>query len=164
MITSESSSEPQRAARASTILLVRDHPSFEVLMVKRHEKMAFAAGALVFPGGKIDPQDDDPKWTDHTAGWNDIPPDHRALRIGALRELFEETGILFAVRQDGTSWNASIDVTRARAALCAGETTFLSMVREAAATLDLAGMVLFAHWITPESMPKRFDTFFFVAG
>jgi hypothetical protein len=50
MITSESSSEPQRAARASTILLVRDHPAFEVLMVKRHEKMAFAAGALVFPG------------------------------------------------------------------------------------------------------------------
>jgi 8-oxo-dGTP pyrophosphatase MutT (NUDIX family) len=165
MITSENPSEPQPAARAATILLVRDHPSFEVLMVKRHEKMAFAAGALVFPGGKIDPQDDDPKWMDHTTGWNDITADHRALRIGALRELFEETGVLLsAVRQDGMSWNASTDVTRARAALCAGETTFLSTVREAGATLDLAGMELFAHWITPESMPKRFDTFFFVAG
>lgn len=121
-------------------------------------------GSAGISGGKIDPQDDDPKWIDHTTGWNDIPPDHRALRIGALRELFEETGILFAVRQDGRSWNASIDVTRARAALCAGETTFISMVREAGAKLDLAGMELFAHWITPESMPKRFDTFFFVAG
>jgi 8-oxo-dGTP pyrophosphatase MutT (NUDIX family) len=164
MITSESSSEPQRAARASTLLLVRDDPAFEILMVKRHEKMAFAAGALVFPGGKIDPQDDDSKWSDYVTGWNDIPPDHRALRIGALRELFEETGILVAVRQDGMSWNGGSDVTRARAALCAGETTFLSVVREAGATLDLTAMELFAHWITPESMPKRFDTFFFIAG
>lgn len=133
-------------------------------MVKRHEKMAFAAGALVFPGGKIDPQDDDPKWMDHTKGWNEIPPDHRSLQIGALRELFEESGILVATRHDGMSWNGGIDVAQVRAALCAGETTFLSIVREAGATLDLAGMELFAHWITPESMPKRFDTFFFVAG
>jgi 8-oxo-dGTP pyrophosphatase MutT (NUDIX family) len=86
------------------------------------------------------------------------------LRIGALRELFEETGILVAVRQDRMSWNGGSDVTRARAALCVGETTFLSVVREAGATLDLTAMELFAHWITPESMPKRFDTFFFIAG
>lgn len=133
-------------------------------MVKRHEKMAFAAGALVFPGGKIDPSDDDPQWMDHTRGWNDIPPEHRALRIGALRELFEETGILLAARREGTPGNGDIDVVRARAALCAGETTFLAIVREADITLNLAAMALFAHWITPESMPKRFDTFFFVAG
>jgi len=164
MITPEALSQPQPAARASTILLVRDQPAFEVLMVKRHEKMAFAAGALVFPGGKIDPDDDDRHWMDHVEGWNDILPGHRALRIGALRELFEETGILLATGRDGTPWNGSVDVAQARAALGAGETTFLTIVREVGVTLDLTALELFAHWITPESMPKRFDTFFFIAG
>ncbi len=80
MIVPETFSGPQPAARASTILLVRDQPAFEILMVKRHEKMAFAAGALVFPGGKIDPSDDDPRWVDHAGGYNDIPPEHRAAQ------------------------------------------------------------------------------------
>jgi len=164
MIVPETLSGPPSAARASTILLVRDQPAFEVLMVKRHEKMAFAAGALVFPGGKIDPSDDDPRWVDHAGGYNDIPPEQRALRIGALRELFEETGILLATGRDGTTWNGSFDVAQARAALGAGETTFLAIVREAGVTLDLTAMELFAHWMTPEAMPKRFDTFFFIVA
>jgi len=55
-------------------------------------------------------------------------------------------------------------VARARSALGAGETTFIAIVCEAGVTLDLTAMELFAHWITPETMPKRFDTFFFIAA
>jgi 8-oxo-dGTP pyrophosphatase MutT (NUDIX family) len=156
-------SKPQPAAQASTIILVRDHPAFEVLMVKRNEKMAFAAGALVFPGGKLDPQDDDPRWMHHVTGWNDIPPEDRARRIAALREAFEETGILVAAGHDRAAGDSGMDLDRPRAAMSSGETSFLAVVEEAGVKLDLARMALFAHWITPEFMPKRFDTFFYIS-
>ena len=55
---------------AATILMLRDDPSFEVLMVKRHHQIDFAAGALVFPGGKTHAGDEDPAWEARSLGWN----------------------------------------------------------------------------------------------
>ena len=64
------SEKPAVAIRpASTILLVRDDPSFEVLMVKRHHQIDFASGALVFPGGKTHDGDHDPSWADWCVAW-----------------------------------------------------------------------------------------------
>ena len=61
---------PSAIRPAATILLLRDDPAFEVLMVKRHHQIDFASGALVFPGGKTHAGDHDPAWADWTVGWD----------------------------------------------------------------------------------------------
>jgi hypothetical protein len=66
---------------AATILLLRDQPEFEVLMVKRHHQIDFASGALVFPGGKSHGGDEDPRWQDMATGWDAVGEDGAALRI-----------------------------------------------------------------------------------
>ncbi|MFZ4605477.1 MAG: NUDIX hydrolase, partial [Caulobacter sp.] len=81
---------------AATILLVRDDPTFEVLMVKRHHQIDFASGALVFPGGKTHAGDHDEAWADHVTGWDATPPEKRPLRIAAIREAYEEAAIIIA--------------------------------------------------------------------
>src|SRR5579862_6280708 len=86
---------------AATILLVRDTPDFEVLMVKRHHQIDFASGALVFPGGKTHAGDHDPAWEGRVIGWESTKPEKRALRIAAIREAYEEAGILLARHADG---------------------------------------------------------------
>ena len=77
---------------ASTLLLLRDDPAFEVLMVERHHQIDFASGALVFPGGKSHPGDHDEAWRDHALGWREHGGEQAGLRIAAIRELFEEAG------------------------------------------------------------------------
>src|ERR1700751_2613978 len=81
---------------AATILLVRDDPVFEVLMVKRHHQIDFVPGALVFPGGKTHAGDHDPAWAGRTLQWDATPADERPLRIAAIREVYEEAGVLLA--------------------------------------------------------------------
>ena len=98
---------PDRAAEikpAATILLLRDEPTFEVLMVKRHHQIDFASGALVFPGGKTHAGDHDPDLGRATwSAGTHFDADQRALRIAAIREVFEEAGILLARRRDGAA-------------------------------------------------------------
>src|SRR3954464_9436255 len=86
---------------AATILMLRDEPAFEVLMVKRHHQIDFASGALVFPGGKSHAGDHDAAWADHVLGWEAFDGDQRGLRIAAIRDVFEEAGILLAKRRNG---------------------------------------------------------------
>ena len=152
---------------SATLLLVRDAPGgLEVFMVKRNHAIDFMPGAMVFPGGKVDPADSDPALT---ASWHrgeDRFPETLAARVAAIRESFEECGILLA-RERGS--DALLDEARARsidarhrAALCRGERDLAAIVAEE--DLELAGDLPthFAHWITPEMMPKRFDTHFFL--
>jgi len=151
------------ALPAATVLLVRDQPAFEVLMVKRHHQIEFASGALVFPGGKIEPADADPGWAAHCRGWDGRPPDDRRLRIAALREAFEESGVLLARDRDGIPWRAVETAAASREKIARGELAFLELVRSQKVQLDLEAMAPFARWITPPMMPKRFDTWFFIA-
>ena len=94
---------PAEARPAATILLLRDDP-FDVLMVKRHQQIDFASGALVFPGGKTHAGDEDPAWAEHANGWQHFDAEQRTLRIGAIREAFEEAGILLCERLDGSTF------------------------------------------------------------
>ena len=71
---------------AATILLLRDDPGLEVLMVKRHHQIDFASGALVFPGGKSHAGDHDPAWAEHAIGWERFDAEQRGLRTAAIRE------------------------------------------------------------------------------
>ena len=161
------SESPERiiapALPAATILLVRDRPAFEVLMVKRHHQIDFASGALVFPGGKIEPGDSDPAWAGHCRGWEAHPEDERRLRIAALREAFEESGVLLARDHGGVPWKAVEEAAASRERIARGEESFLELVKGLTVQLDLEAMAPFARWITPRMMPKRFDTWFFIA-
>jgi 8-oxo-dGTP pyrophosphatase MutT (NUDIX family) len=91
-----------------------------------------------------------------------------SFRIAAIRETFEESGILLA-RPGGS--NSLVDARRAseieaatRTALCERRTTFLKVLTDNRLLLALDELVPYAHWITPEGMPKRFDTWFFLAA
>ncbi|MDB5458183.1 MAG: hydrolase [Caulobacter sp.] len=147
---------------AATVLLVRDAPAFEVLMVKRHHQIDFAAGALVFPGGKTAADDHDPLWADLATGWEAVGADGAALRIAAIREAYEEAGVLLARDARGEHYvgEAAADI---RAAVEQGAVRFIDVVARLGLRLDLAALTLFARWITPALMTKRFDTWFYVA-
>lgn len=156
-------SETSQAAEpkpAATILLLRDQPEFQVLMVKRHHQIDFASGALVFPGGKTHAGDADQAWAEHVTGWHAMDEVQRVLRIGAIREAFEEAGILLAEHGDGSHFAAPCDPA-VREAVDRGEVHFLEVVRELGVRLRLDALSVFARWITPTMMPKRFDTWFY---
>jgi 8-oxo-dGTP pyrophosphatase MutT (NUDIX family) len=149
---------------AATILLVRDEPIFEVLMVKRHHQIDFAAGALVFPGGKTHAGDHDPVWERRTVGWTRAAENKRALRIAAIREAYEETGILLARHADGSAFTGDERAAAARDDIASDRRTFLDLISELDVHVDLDALTVFARWITPNMMPKRFDTWFYVAA
>ncbi len=148
---------PVEPRPAATVLLVRDRGALEVLMVVRHEKAHFAS-ALVFPGGMVDPDDGDPAWSDLALAHGDLPEAERAIRIAGYRELYEETGVLLADRSaPPPAGTAEPD------AAPAGE-RFMDTLRRIGARIDLSAMHPFAHWITPITAPRRFDTHFRICG
>ncbi len=150
------------ARPAATILLVRDVPEFEVLMVKRHHQIDFASGALVFPGGKAEPDDSDPAWEGLALGWAETSPDQRPLRVAAIREAYEEAGILVARHRSGETFHGDQRAVEARSAVARGERSLMELVTELDLRLDLGALAVFARWITPAAAPKRFDTWFYV--
>lgn len=135
---------------AATILCVRDAGgTLEILCVERHQKSKFLGGAVVFPGGKLDPKDRDPRLSSDTES---------ALAVAACRECFEEAGLLF-------HRGAPVDeATRRamRAALATGA-AFADVLGERGLALDLAALVPFARWVTPVVETRRFDTRFYIA-
>lgn len=137
---------------AATVLLVRDDP-FQVLMVRRTARRIDAfSSALVFPGGVVDPEDRSAGWLDHVDGADGLAEEERALRVAACRETFEEAGLLLA--------RAPREAVPAPAR---GEAPgFPDLVRAAGVRLPLQDLVHFAHWITPEMAPRRFDTHFYL--
>jgi 8-oxo-dGTP pyrophosphatase MutT (NUDIX family) len=161
--------EPRPARLSATVLLVRDTPlGLEVFMVERHHQIDFATGALVFPGGQVDAADADPALAARCAGAARLDDEARTLRVAAIRETFEESGVLLARRRGET---ALVDAqalrnieARHRAALHAGERTLAEIAAAEDLELALDLLVPFAHWITPVFMPKRFDTWFFLVA
>lgn len=149
---------------AATILFVRDDPEFQVLMVKRHHKIDFASGALVFPGGKTHEDDHSPHWEFRTLGWGSALPEKRPLRIAAVREAYEESGILLARHPDGSPFRADERAHAARDDVANNRRKFIDLVEELDVHLDLEALSIFAHWITPPLTPKRFDTWFYIAA
>lgn len=152
---------------AATILLLRDGPSgVEVFMVKRHHQIDFVAGALVFPGGRVDKGDSEAALRDHADGGSEWNDEMRALGAAAIREAFEESGILLA--RDATTGELVTAerlerLQKFRAALEKREVSLADLLKGEGLRLAYDHLVHFAHWITPANMPKRFDTHFFLA-
>ena len=157
---------------ASTILLLRDAAAgseIEVFMMVRHYEIDFNSGALVFPGGSVDKGDKEIIANPSLySGGEGLDESALSFRIAAIRETFEESGILLA-RPKGSK--SPVDAKRAgeieaanRADLCDGKINFLKVLTDNGMVLALDELVPYAHWITPEGMPKRFDTWFFLAA
>jgi len=162
---------PAETRLAATILLLRDGPErLEVFMVERHHQIDFAEGALVFPGGKVEPSDAAPELASfrRDASTDSKSESENTVRVAAIRETFEECGVLLA-RPRGT--HDLIDASRLeslaaryRDPLQNGDLSMLEMVQTEELELAFDLLVPFAHWITPEFMPKRFDTYFFLVA
>ena len=156
------------AVDAATVILVRESPDsnvpWELFMVRRPMLTDFAADMYVFPGGKVDPADRDPA----VAGAFDttLPgdiSDAPAFRAAAIRELFEEAGVLLATSaQEGVEAtdHRQVDLRRQ---LRAAEIDLKDMVVGENLALQASALHPFAHWITPESMPRRYNTWFYLA-
>jgi 8-oxo-dGTP pyrophosphatase MutT (NUDIX family) len=165
---------PAEPRDAATVMLLRSGPGgLEVYMLRRKASMAFAPGAFVFPGGSVDPRDADDQvaWAGPDAAeWGrifDAPPAHaRALVCAAVRETFEESGILLA----GESADSVVPDTTSDA-FEADRHALLDRSVSLAGLLGRRNLVLradllrpWSRWITPVVEPRRFDTRFFAAA
>jgi 8-oxo-dGTP pyrophosphatase MutT (NUDIX family) len=149
------------------VLLLRDgERGLEVLMVERHHQIDFVAGALVFPGGRVDDADACPALAARCAGAEELPAEQRAMQVAAIRETFEEAGVLLARRRGSPDLIDAETLrgieSRHRNALNAGHITMPEIAEQEDLELACDRLVPFAHWITPLFMPKRFDTWFFL--
>ncbi|MCL2779966.1 MAG: NUDIX domain-containing protein [Actinomycetia bacterium] len=168
-------STPVRAA--STVVLLRDGADgIEVWLLTRALRMAFAPGMSVFPGGRVEPTDASLPWAsgDPSALANRLGcdvPTARSLAGAAVRETFEETGVLLARPADdpdmggegaAASESAAGGPTNARA-VEARSLDFGALLRAHRLAIDAAALRPWARWITPEGETRRYDTWFFVA-
>ena len=145
---------PPAAPRpASTILLLRDGLSgIEIFMVVRHHEIDFASGALVFPGGRMETADVE-------LGRSLAPSDPlAAFKVAAIREAFEECGVLLARPRGQDAF-----VPAARSGALDRTAPFAALLAREKLVPALDALVPYAHWITPDFVPKRFDTHFFLA-
>lgn len=150
---------------AATVLLLRDKPAFEVLMVERNQAVGFAGGALVFPGGRIAPGDSHQAWFRHARG---LAPeaDIAAAQVAAIRETFEEAGVLLARHKghdDFISGEEAESFQDWRLKVEADDALFLELIKMANLELAPDALCFFARWIAPKGIHKRFDTWFFAA-
>ncbi len=162
---------------AATVMVVDDRPDLHVLMLRRTATAIFAGDMWVYPGGRVDP-DDAEAVLDHVSGLTDAEASAQlglergglAFWVAALRECFEEAGILFGHdRRTGAPIDltdpAAIDRLAAqRDALNAGQRSFAEVVAELDVVLDASKVHYIAHWVTPLGPPRRFDTRFFLAA
>lgn len=171
--------EPVAARPAATILMLRDGPEgMETLMLRRTRNAGFVPGAYVFAGGRVDLADGE---AEAVACLRGLSPEEAAVRlrleararppatayyVAALREAFEETGLLVGTHASGgPARSAGEDpaVARVRDRLLADEITFGQALDLLEVTVDATAVEYVAHWITPVQEPRRYDTRFFAA-
>jgi 8-oxo-dGTP pyrophosphatase MutT (NUDIX family) len=160
---------------AATVLLVRDAPGgLEVYLLRRTRDMPFAGGMTAYPGGSVDPRDSE----ETDLAWVGPPPTFwaqafktsealaRALVCAAVRETFEEAGVLLAGPPDGDVLS-DVDTREwetVRQALLAREVSLAQALSARGLAIRADLLRPWAHWITPEVEPRRYDTKFFVAA
>ena len=161
-----SATEPAPPRASATVLLLRDGARGpEVFMLRRHGMVDFAAGALVFPGGKVDRGDRDPALAGLADGLAGLDAEEAAHRAAAVREAFEEAGILLARDAAGTFPDAARLAALApwRGRLDRGEAALTGFLAAEGLRLAADRVVPLARWITPAANPRRFDTRFYLA-
>ena len=176
---SSESKTPPEPAPAATVVLMREAEGgpFEVFLVKRHGKSKFMANAYVYPGGKLDEADSSDALSYHCRGYLPQALAERlgvdesealGLHVAALRELFEEAGALYATESNGDEIDFDDESEQERyetyrEMLQEGEVDFERIVEWEDLCLRVDALTYFAHWITPDIEPRRYDTRFFLA-
>ncbi|CCG01476.1 NUDIX hydrolase [Blastococcus saxobsidens] len=165
---------PAEPKQAATVLLLRDgRPGLEVYLLRRTRGMPFAGGMTAYPGGGVDPRDGDTE-----IGWTGPAPDQWAAAFGcgertarelvcaAVRETFEEAGVLLAGLPDGAVVPdvSGDDWEEQRQALLSRELSLAGLLADRGLVLRSDLLRPFAHWITPPVEPRRYDTKFFAAA
>ncbi|MFM7062142.1 MAG: NUDIX hydrolase [Actinomycetes bacterium] len=163
---------------AATVMLLRDGvEGMEVCMLVRNLRSDFVGGAFVFPGGAVDPSDGLAEVETLCAGLTDaeasrhldLPSGGLAYWVAAVRESFEEAGVLVAVGPDDEVVSF-VDPAVAerfvahRRAVDSGSRRLVEVLRDEELRIDAAGIHYFSRWITPLGAPRRYDTRFFVAA
>ncbi|HEU5033561.1 MAG TPA: NUDIX hydrolase [Mycobacteriales bacterium] len=166
---------PAEPRHASTVVLLRDGAGgLEAYLLRRQQTMAFAAGMHVFPGGSVDPRDQSLS----DAAWSGPAPQRwagllsadeqlaKALVCAAVRETFEESGVLLAgvASGDVVADTTAQDWESDRLALLDRSLSLAEMLGRRGLVLRADLLRPWAHWITPEVEPRRYDTRFFVAA
>lgn len=166
---------------AATVMLLREAAGgVEVLMTRRHEKLAFMGGSWVFPGGTLQSPDASPRMRARIPNPSEgrcqdfgtlegaaLPSEEcLSLAAAACRETFEETGLLLAVGADGRpcSTETCQRLQAERTSVAARPEHFATLLEREQLLLDVDRLVYWAHWITPSSAPRRFDTRFFAVA
>jgi len=172
---------------AATVMLIRDavdtegRPAVEVCMLRRNLASEFVAGAYVFPGGSVDPADRGDAADELCRGLSDaeasgslgVDSGGLAFWVAALRECFEEAGVLLALPKDAADGTDLLDTSvpevrdrfeAHRLAVNEGRAGLLDVCRAEGLVLAADTVHYVSHWITPELAPKRFDTRFFVTA
>jgi 8-oxo-dGTP pyrophosphatase MutT (NUDIX family) len=162
---------------AATVMLVRDSPDaggggMQVFMLRRNLNSDFVGGAYVFPGGGVDEAD---RHAELEAVCHGLSDDAASARLGvergglafwvaAIRECFEEAGVLLAEPLDLDDPATAERFRRHRKAVDAGERRLVDVCRQEGLRLTVDRVHYFSHWITPEGPPRRYDTRFYVAA
>ncbi len=169
---------PVELRDAATVLILRDGvDGLEVFMLRRNLNSDFVGGAYVFPGGAVDPADREGDLEDICEGRSDADASTRlgiergglAYWVAAIRESFEEAGVLLAYDEAGEMVDLD-DVLHAarwaehRAGVDQGTLRLADLCRSEGLRLAVDTMFYFGHWITPEGAPRRYDTRFFLAA
>ncbi|HUT53532.1 MAG TPA: NUDIX hydrolase [bacterium] len=173
--------QPVTPEDASTVILIRDaQDDIEVYMTRRQDYLLFLGGFYVFPGGKMDAAD---YGAESMARCRGLTPEQAAgviegverpelavgLMVAAIRELFEEAGVLLAEYDDGKaltrpSPELAQRLSARREQLQSDKVSMAELLKSEGLYCSLARIHWFAHWITPATSPRRFSTYFFVAG
>jgi 8-oxo-dGTP pyrophosphatase MutT (NUDIX family) len=163
---------------ASTVMLLRDGADgIEVCLMQRNLDSDFVGGAYVFPGGAVDPEDGEPATTEMCTGRDDadasrlldVPSGALAYWVAAIRESFEEAGILLARTAAGEPVSfhdpeVALRFERHRLDVDHGRRRIADVAREEGLRLDVGALHYFSRWITPLGAHRRYDTRFFVAA
>ena len=162
---------------AATLVLARDtDAAIEILLIRRTHMAEFVGGAHVFPGGGVDAADGSAEVAAHCAGLDDteasrvlgVEQGGLAYWTAAVRECFEEAGLLLAVDERGEYADIShpqrVQVfAQLRDCVRSGQMTLARLCREHKLRLAAGRLAYYSHWITPPGRPRRYDTRFFVA-
>jgi len=156
---------------AATIMLLREGAGVEAYLLRRTRALDFAPGAYVFPGGSVDERDADPEigWAgpapaDVADRLGTSPEQARALVCAAVRETFEESGVLLAGPGPTALVYDNAALARERHALLEGAVSFGELLGRLGLMLRADLLTPWARWVTPEASPRRFDTWFFAAA
>ncbi len=176
--TALQSNTEQPIRPAATVILVREAVvGYEILMLKRTSKAAFASGMYVFPGGKVDDDDHHPQYDAHRFGPSkdqdlqvaSLGDDWRGFWLAAIRETFEEAGLMLAYNDQGQLVSFAEEAVQQRFSayrdpLHDGEMSMLDICQKEDLKLAVDHVHYYNRFVTPLGRPRRFDTCFFIAG